>query len=260
MAAALTFVQPGRAQSFFSFYEMSPRQIVGMLEDDGYQLRGPMLRRGDVYVCNVVSVSGRPARLIVDARDGHVLESYAVRAPRWRDPDAPDAPQALRPPRDVGDDRDGASDDEGASHRQEALGELSTAPSRVYGGDMFSQPKPEPEDTPAAKPKHHAAKKHRDPSLAKTSPTPDAATTDKTDGTAAPSVAAVAPTASPEPKKPALDAVKPEAAPTVAAPPEPSQKKAEAAKLPLAESKPAVVPKADQPRKKINDLPVGTLD
>lgn len=131
LAAALTVAQPGRAQSFFSFYEMSPRQIVGMLEDDGYQLRGPMFRRGDVYVCNVVSVSGRPARLIVDARDGHVLENYAGRAPRWRDLNSADAPQGAHPPRDVGsDDRGAASNDEGTSRRQEALGDLLNPPSQ----------------------------------------------------------------------------------------------------------------------------------
>ena len=36
LAAALSVATPARAQGFFSFYEMSPRQIVGMLADDGY--------------------------------------------------------------------------------------------------------------------------------------------------------------------------------------------------------------------------------
>ena len=40
LAAALVLSNAAGAQSFFSYYEMSPRQIVGMLADDGYQFAG----------------------------------------------------------------------------------------------------------------------------------------------------------------------------------------------------------------------------
>ena len=177
LAAALAVAQPARAQSFFSFYEMSPRQIVGMLEDDGYELRGPMLRRGDVYVCDVVSVSGQPVRLIVSARDGHVLQRFAERAPRWREYGESEVPRVARPPRNVGDeDRDYGNDDQnGSQQHQMALGDLFNPPSRVYGGEGVFSSKPDSEDAPVAKPKHHAMKKH--PSVAKAPATPDAKAT-----------------------------------------------------------------------------------
>src|SRR5271156_133286 len=78
LAAALFAAGQTKAQSFFGSYELSPRQVVGVLSDDGYQLRGPMMRRGDVYVCDAVSVSGRSVRLIVSARDGRVIDRYAI--------------------------------------------------------------------------------------------------------------------------------------------------------------------------------------
>ena len=90
LALALAVAAPAQAQGFFSFFEVSPRQIAGLLEDDGYQLRGPMLRRGDVYVVDAVSVSGRSARLIVTlagSETGPVLlrpPSAAIRRLRAR--------------------------------------------------------------------------------------------------------------------------------------------------------------------------------
>ena len=178
LAGALIVAQPGRAQGFFSSYEMSPRQIVGILEDDGYEIRGPMVRRGDVYVCDVISVSGQAARVIVSVRDGRVVGRYAERGQRWRD--YADAPRVARPPRSIGDDdRNGNWDDDNGSRHQMALGDLFNPPSRVYGGEPPFASKPDSEDAPIAKPKHHAMKKH--PSVAKapstTAPTPDAQAT-----------------------------------------------------------------------------------
>jgi hypothetical protein len=249
LAAALTVAAPARAQGFFSFYEMSPRQIADMLDDDGYQIRGPMIRRGDIYVVNAVSISGRPTRLIVDARDGHILDRYAERPDsRSRDDDA----RGLRPPRNIGDD-DEASAPRG---QQQALGDLFSPPSRVYGNDSLSLTQPDAAPpAPDVKPKHHVAKKHKDSALAKapaTPPSPDASSTPKPDGS---SVAAVAPGApDPEGKKPAAE---PSPAPKAVASPEPApvEKKAETEK-----PKPAPSPKPEPARKKLNDLPVGTLD
>jgi len=266
LAAALT-VAPARAQNFFfSFYEMSPRQIVGMLQDDGYQLRGPMIRRGDVYVCNVTSVSGRSLRLIVSAHDGRVLERFAE-SPRWRgwsDGDDGASPRNPRPPRDVGQN-DNRDTDQGDSprHGDMALGDLFNPPTRVYGNDSLSPSKPEPsaEPTPAAKSlHHHVAKRKHEPSLAKA---PAASPTPGDGGKPDSSVAAVAPNAPGPGATPAeaakpVEPVKPEAAPSPS--PGPVQKKAEVEKHPSGAATPAPKPKAETPRKKINDLPVGTLD
>ena len=244
LAAALLVTPAARAQGFFSFFEMSPRQIADILEDDGYRLRGPMLRRGDVYVCNVVSITGRPARLIVDARDGHVLERYAS-TPRRRH--VGDEAGGLRPPRDIGD---GASGDADSSGRQTAMGGDFNSSSRAYGSDGLFGWKPTPDAADQrAKPKHHAIRKHKEPAVAKDSGAmPDAKASDKpTDGSS--SVAVVAPGGEP---------AKPEATPKPAPSPEREQAKADLEKRAVPE--PAPAPKAEAPHKKLNDLPVGTLD
>lgn len=248
LAAALLVTPAARAQGFFSFFEMSPRQIADILEDDGYRLRGPMLRRGDVYVCNVVSITGRPARLIVDARDGHVLERYAS-TPRRRH--VGDEAGGLRPPRDIGD---GASGDADSSGRQTAMGGDFNSSSRAYGSDGLFGWKPTPDAADQrAKPKHHAIRKHKEPAVAKDSgATPDASADAKasdkpTDGSS--SVAVVAPGGEP---------AKPEATPKPAPSPEREQAKADLEKRAVPE--PAPAPKAEAPHKKLNDLPVGTLD
>jgi len=270
LAAALVFATPSRAQGFFSFYEMSPRQIVGVLADDGYELRGPMLRRGDVYIADVTSASGRSVRLIVSARDGRIVDRYAA-APRWRQYD--DSDETSRVVRSPSDDDNRDSADHGG-RGQMALGDLFNPPSRVYGNDSLFSPKPTPPasipDDSAPKPKRHVVKKHKDTGVAKAAPAPAApATVDapKPEETGS-SVAAVAPNSAPEPKKPAVEPVKPaptEAAkpaePKSAASPEPAQAKAEIEKRATAEPAPAPVRKVDAPpRKKLNDLPVGTLD
>ncbi len=248
LAAALVVAQPARAQ-FFSFFQMSPSQIAGMLNDDGYRLRGPMIRRGDVYLCDVVSVTGRPARLIVDARDGHVLERFAA-SPHRRH--FGDPPGALRPPRDVGDDDPSRSaGDDASTGPKTAMGGDFNSPSRAYGSDALfnwkSTPAPTSEATTHPKPKHHASRKRKDTAVAKESPAP-ADSTGAKPADASASVAAVAPSAPAAPS---------EAAPKSATPtpaPEREQAKADA---PAAA---APAPKPEAPRKKLNDLPVGTLD
>jgi hypothetical protein len=260
LAAALVTAQPARAQ-FFSFFEMSPGQIVGMLNDDGYRLRGPMLRRGDVYICDVVSVTGRPARLIVDARDGRVLERFAAVPHRRR---FDDEPNSLRPPRDVGGDGPQRSaEDEDSSNRQTAMGGDFNAPSRVYGSDALfnwkSTPAPTSDAPTHPKPRHHASRKHKEPAVAKESPaapldSADAKASDKP-ADASSSVAAVAPSAEAAPSKPV-------AAPKAVAPkPSPSPEREQAKADTDAPAVAAPAPKAEAPqKKKLNDLPVGTLD
>ena len=277
--AAVLFVSPvARAQNFFSFYDMSPRQVVGMLEDQGYDLHGPLVRRGDVYVCDVDSVSGRSMRLIVSAHDGRVLERFAASRRSRYDEDA----RAARPSRnsDEGDDRAKRND-------RTAFDDVLNPPSRVYGSDgLFGSKPTPPERVPDAgtpRPKRQAVKKHSHTNIAKApaaEPTPDAAPTTEAAKPTPSSMAAVAPAAE-APKAPSVvDSVKPAETPRVvetpkpveearkpaeepkpveapkaAVAPEPVQAKAETEKAPD-----AVKPKSDGGRKKINDLPVGTLD
>ncbi len=281
LAVALVVATPAAAQSFFSYYEMSPRQIAGMLADDGYEIRGPMYRRGDVYICDVISVSGRPARLIVDAHDGHVVERFAS-APRWR---YSTEDESLRPPRNIGggDDRQADQDERSAPHRSDlTLGDVLGPQTRVYGNDNLLSQKPPspsivPDESAAPKPKHSAVKKHRPSSVAKaipvvpeTTPSPEV----PTPAAVAPSsVAAVAPNGAGDVKKSTEEAARPaptvaakpaaELAPTPAASPKPGQSKPETEKHTVSEAERAPAPekpKVDPAHKKINDLPVGTLE
>ena len=203
LAAALIVAQPGRAQGFFSFYEMSPRQIVGMSggrrlrnsRTDGATRRRLCLRRDFRVRTGGASYrqrAGRPgcgalrrtrpalARLRRCATGRASAAQHRRRRSKWqlgrrqRLPPSDGARRSLQP----------------------AVARLRRrAPVRLE--IRFA------EDAPVAKPKHHAMKKH--PSVAKapstTAPTPDAAS-DKPGATPSPSVAAVAPSAPAEPKKP----------------------------------------------------------
>lgn len=281
LAAALIVSPVARAQGFFSFYDISPRQIVSMLEDQGYDLRGPLVRRGDVYVCDVDSVSGRSMRLVVNAHDGRVLERFAG-SRRSHDDDT----RAARLSRNA-DERD----DQPKRNDRTAFDDVLNPPSRVYGSDgLFSTRPIPPERVPdGSKSKRQSAKKHSHTNVAKApaaAPTPDATPTTEAAKPAPSSMAAVAPAAE-APKEPSVvDSVKPAESPRIvetpkiaetpkpveearkpveapksveapkpAATPETVQAKAEVEKAPD-----AAKPKPEAAHKKINDLPVGTLD
>jgi hypothetical protein len=274
LAVALLAAPVARAQNFFSFYEMSPRQIVGMLADGGYELRGPMIRRGDVYVCNVDSVSGRSMRLIVSAHDGRVLGRFAEGRRSRYDEDA----RVMRPPHDFneGDDRD--SDEGGKRQDRTAFGDVLNPPSRTYGNDsMFSTSPTPPERVPEGpKAKRQTAKKHHHSNVAKApAATPATEATPTTEAAVSPAAEGPKPSTGVESVKPAetprvvetpkaaeapktvepKTVDKPVEAPKAAAPAEPAQAKAEIEKKPE-----PVKPKPESAHKKINDLPVGTLD
>ncbi len=280
LAVALLATGASKAQGFFSSYELSPRQIAGVLSDDGYQLRGPLMRRGDVYVCDAVSVSGRSVRLIVSTRDGHVIDRYATDERRRYGEDNND--WRSRPDNDWGwsrQQRYANQDDTRPAPAQPrdqfALGDLFGGPSRVYGNDSMFAPRPTPAPSPtsdsvdAPKPKHHALKKHRDssPSVARAAPSDATAPVAQPSATPSPSVAAVAPSA---PEKSAVEPSKPVSTPDVVKPtpeavaptPSPKQTTAETEKPAAVEVvKPApATQKSESQRKKLNDLPVGTLD
>jgi hypothetical protein len=296
LAATLGMAAPASAQFLFgfgSYGDLSPRQIAGILEDEGYELNGPMVRRGDVYVCDAVSVTGRSERLIVDAHRGRVIQRFAVG--QRRRPDEGDSYGYRDSRGDEGqrgsDDERWSDDDRPSRHVEHyALGDPGRPDRRAtQDDDDFAAPTP-PARVPEAKPKPHVAKKHQEPAVGAApsgSPGPE------------PSVAAVAPSApsprptvegvKPSPKpKPAVEAVKPQpsvavvapsapspkpsvemvkpAPPVEAAKPAPTQEPVKAAEAPRKieiDKAPAPAPEApkpDAPRKKINDLPVGTLD
>ncbi len=281
------------AQGLFDRFEVSPRQVARSIEDAGYEIRGPMIRRGDVYVCDAVSEHGRPVRLVVDAHNGQVIERFAERRPAWDERDDSDAPPL--PPRGI----NGAphrpvthNDDEDAPDRV-ARGSVWDASPQNYGGATvipgIGKPAPDsPEILEPVKPRPHLAKRHpAAPPVATAKVTPDIANTapSSTDTAApvstpaeppkpaAPAVAAVAPSApahvapqiapvvpeihksAPEPAKPAVDSAKP------------TDPKPVAEAKPIVEIKPIAAPKAvpeaksaSHSEKKLNDLPVSPLD
>ena len=83
-AAALTALAaaaPARAESFF-FNLFSPDVPAGAIrqaiERSGYTLRSAIVRRGDVYLCDVADRSGVGQRFIIDAHKGTLLQRYAL--------------------------------------------------------------------------------------------------------------------------------------------------------------------------------------
>ncbi len=251
-AAAIVILSApaARAQGLFSFFEPSPQQIARGLADSGYEIRSALVRRGDVYVCDVRDARGGRERLVIDARTARIVERFPARVHGWRYAQQGDW---------GGRDRNGDFADSWNGRPR--------PPSAVPGGDASS-----PEviygispDSPAAsieKPRvrTHVAKKPAPPVAKLTEPTPPPTTV---------APAAEAPPAPPlatttvQPQSPGVVEVKPEP-PKPEAPQPAEAKPAEAAK-PVAQAQPTAVaptptatpkPKA----KALNDLPVTPLD
>ena len=243
VASSLIAGTPARAQGLFDEFEVSPRQVAHGIEDAGYTIRGPLVRRGDVYVCDAISERGRPVRLVVDARSGQVIERFAERRPAFDERDDIDAPPV--PPRGI----------YGTPHRPVARDDPADAPDRVARGSVWDasppnydgatvipgigKPLPGP-DIIEPKPRPHVVKRRSATppvATAKAAPDVDSPAPSTTDAVApvntpaervkpAPSVAAVAPGAlvhvvpavapvtpesrksTPEPVKPPTDAAK----------------------------------------------------
>ncbi len=70
-----------RAQLFNWDSTLSRGQVERMIQASGYRLTGPAIRHGAVYLANVLGPQNDLERLIVDARDGRVLQRFAA-APR----------------------------------------------------------------------------------------------------------------------------------------------------------------------------------
>ncbi len=88
LALAVSVVATGasaaRAQ-LFNWDPALPRgQVERLIQASGYRLTGPAIRHGAVYLVNVLGPQNDLERLIVDARDGRVLQRFAA-APRQAD-------------------------------------------------------------------------------------------------------------------------------------------------------------------------------
>jgi hypothetical protein len=61
---------------------LQPMQIERMVEASGYRLTGPVMRNGAVYLANVLGRQNDRERLVIDARDGRLLQRYSAAAAR----------------------------------------------------------------------------------------------------------------------------------------------------------------------------------
>lgn len=90
LALAVSVVAMGasaaRAQLFNWDRALPPAQVERMIQGIGYRLTGPVIRHGPVYLANVLGRRNDPERLIIDAREGRVLQRFAA-PPRQADAD-----------------------------------------------------------------------------------------------------------------------------------------------------------------------------
>ena len=186
-AAILILMAPAaRAQFFFNLFEPPAVRVAHQLEVEGYDVRG-LVRRGDVYVADVVAQGGDRERLVIDARTSRIVERFPSVATRWRDDrygygrerEDPDSWDAPRPPLAVQQQR---------AHDEVARTDPSARPNVVYGEDGMNGPATSTFDVDKAKPRHVVKKK----------PAP-AAPVAKDAPSAPPATEAVAPTSTPSP-------------------------------------------------------------
>lgn len=122
------------SQPLNSHSTLSPRQIERMIEDRGYQLTGPVVRHGQVYLADVLGQEDNEERLIFDARDGRLLHRYpGVRRQA-------DNPQDRSPLATLFD---------GLFGRQDDVAPLSPPPA----SDFLETPKPKPSKRPKSETK-----------------------------------------------------------------------------------------------------------
>ena len=247
-AAILLALSPSaKAQGLFSFFGggPSPYDIERQLDASGYTMTGPMVRRGDAYVVDVVAGRNDFERLVIAVDTGRIIERFRVRPPRWREADQRDWGQgesdswgspAPRPP--VGlDSPDTRAEPPVWSRNQIVRGEDAAKPP-----DQIKKPKPKSPDAkrtsapPAAVAKATnppASDKPAEPAATPAVVTPPVAT------------APVAKPANPPPPSPAATADAPASV--------------VAAKSPPPAETPVAPPSGKKP-KAINDLPVTPLD
>lgn len=259
-AAALLVLSPAaQAQGLFSFFGggPSPYDIETRLEAAGYTLTAPLIRRGDVYLADVVYGRRESFRLVIDAESGRIMQRFRARpAAAWRDPgprgwgdDAPDAWGAPRPPGEV----DLPPRGDLARGENPALG---TGAPRTTSLDELDKSKPKPHET-AHKPAAPA-------SAAKTTvPPAPAPTGEATPAPVAPSNATPAATPSLAPQSARAEEAPAQPAPTPIPAPSaktdaPPASAVAAAKPPSSAATPDARPSGKA--KPVNDLPVTPLD
>jgi hypothetical protein len=241
---------PAAHAQFFNFIfgngGLQSDDIESMLQDRGLELMGPLHRNGAVYIADVEGPRGGQFRLIIDARDGRIVQRFRMGQRRY------EADLGLpRPPAEVGQDGT-TSSAIGAPPAVITFGD-STARGDDNANGMSARPG---DESIKAKPKPQA--KHKKIELtpvATPSPSAPAPTTQPSANTAPTSQPApasttpAAPQAAPAPTKPPVQA---EASPA------PAEAKA-AAVAPTAPSPPpAPAPQKSKPA--INDVPVNPLD
>ena len=69
-------VTSAQAQLFNWDSTLPPDRIERMVQASGYRLTGPVVRRGAVYLANVLGRENDPERLIIDAREGRLLQRF----------------------------------------------------------------------------------------------------------------------------------------------------------------------------------------
>ena len=161
-----------RRKALFPFFGGGPSSydIERRLEAGGYELTHPLVRRGDVYLADVVFGRDDAERLVIDAETGRIVQRFRSGWTRWRDaaprpwdPERPDAWNAPpRPPADV--DRGGPGETldlpdarqgpRAPTDDQFARGEGATAPAVITGRggaratplDLIERPKSKPSE------------------------------------------------------------------------------------------------------------------
>jgi hypothetical protein len=242
--AVLLFAAPGaaNAQGLFSMFGgggngPSSFEIERELAASGYELTGPMILRGDVYVADVIVRGEGPERLIVDPQSGRVLQRFRTRGDRWREAAAPsdawgDDPRGWtgpRPPADISPDA--PPPDNWLRAAPTVTGPVVIEPPKAAPRKVEMKPKPNP--APASTPVANVV----NPPVIQSSP------------------AATAKPAAPALVKPAAEP-SPAASATPAPSPSPSL---QAVKADAPVKAPASAPTPAK-TKSVNDIPVTPLD
>jgi len=181
LVGSMIWIAPSaQAQMFDWDWPLPQSQIERMIQASGYRLSGPVIRRGSVYLADVLGRKGDPERLVIDAHDGRLLQRFPGNPPIRRLAAIPDEGPSQSPLITLFNGLFGSEDD--------------VAPSSPPA-DIFETPKSKPqirrpksEHTPVAQP-ITAPSDSKAISLTPPATTPSAATPTQSDAASAPAVA-----------------------------------------------------------------------
>jgi hypothetical protein len=244
----LTAAPEARAQFFPPLGAAPPGEIAERLRAQGFVLTGPLIRRDTIYLVDVHGPAGRE-RLVLDAWSGAILQSFVSRGRNWRTGASPyvtgggefESPPPLGPPPTRDFFGAPGSFAAGAPPSGPVLLNPNRAPEAQQKQKRARAAKSKPAEAKAA-----SAPVAPEPSGEPGSPTGGA--TPAAGAAPTPAAASAAP-AAPAPAQPAAP-VQPAA--TAQTPPKP-----------LAPEKPSEPPAAAADKsgdKKVNDVPVNTLE